>query len=118
VCHPEYLWFNGYIAPTSINAAKNGVTGLPANYVPYQAPINNTPGAANYGNNNVTITVKNGSTVSTAYSPGPAGANPFSQTVLRGPNNYNTDISLYKIFSLSERVKMRVNVDGRCIQRV
>ena len=112
VCHPEYLWFNGYIAPTSINAAKNGVTGLPANYVPYQAPINNTPGAANYGNNNVPITLKNGTQVSTGYSPGPSGANPFSQTVLRGPNNYNTDISIYKVFSLSERVKVRVNVDA------
>jgi hypothetical protein len=112
VCHPSYLWFNGYIAPTVINATKNGITGIPASYVPYSAPINNTPGAPNYGNNNVTITLKNGQQVSTAYSPGPAGANPFSQTVLLGPYNYEADISLYKVFSITERVKFRVNVDA------
>ena len=80
VCHPAYLWFNGYISPTVINAAKNGVTGIPANYTPYLAPINNTPGAPNFGNNNVTVNLKNGTQVVTGYSPGPAGANPFSQT--------------------------------------
>jgi hypothetical protein len=112
VCHPAYLWFNGYISPTVIGAAKNGISGLPANYTPYLAPINNTPGTANFGNNNVTITLKNGTQVVTGYSPGPAGANPFSQTVLLGPFNYNTDMSLYKIFSMSERVKLRVNVDA------
>ena len=112
VCHPEYLWFNGYISPTVINAAKNGISGIPANYVPYLAPINNTPGTPNFGNNNVTVTLKNGTQVSTAYSPGPSGANPFSQTVLLGPYNYNADISLYKVFSITERVKLRVNVDA------
>jgi len=112
VCHPAYLWFNGYISPTVINAAKNGITGIPADYTPYLAPINNTPGTANFGNNNVTITLKNGTQVVTAYSPGPSGANPFSQTVLLGPFNYITDMSLYKIFSFTERVKLRVNVDA------
>jgi hypothetical protein len=52
VCHPAYLWFNGYISPTVINAAKNGVTGVPADYQAYLAPINNTPGSPNFGNNN------------------------------------------------------------------
>jgi hypothetical protein len=112
VCHPAYLWFNGYISPTVIGAAKNGISGIPSSYSPYLAPINNTPGTSNFGNNNVPITLKNGSVVSTAYSPGPSGANPFSQTVLLGPFNYATDISLYKVFSLSERVKFRVNVDA------
>jgi carboxypeptidase family protein len=112
VCHPEYLWFNGYLAPTVINASKNGITGVPANYTPYLAPINNVPGTPNFGNNNVPVTLKNGTQVSTAYSPGPSGANPFSQTVLLGPYNFNTDISLYKVFNLSERVKLRVNVDA------
>jgi hypothetical protein len=124
VCHPEYLWFNGYIAPTVINAAKNGITGLPANYTPYEAPINNVPGTANFGNNNVEVTLKNGTQVLTAYSPGPAAAatssvstvvsasNPFAQTILLGPYNYEADISLYKVFTLTERVKLRVNVDA------
>jgi hypothetical protein len=112
VCHPEYLWFNGYISPTVIGAAKNGISGIPANYVPYLAPINNTPGTSNFGNNNVNINLKNGTQVSTAYSPGPLGANPFSQTILMGPYNYNADISLYKVFQLTERVKLRLNVDA------
>lgn len=112
VCHPEYLWFNGYVAPTVINAAKNGIAGIPANYTPYLAPINNVPGTPNFGNNNVTVALKNGSQVTTGYSPGPAGANPFSKTVLMGPYNYTTDISLYKVFSITERVKLRVNVDA------
>jgi Carboxypeptidase regulatory-like domain/TonB dependent receptor len=112
VCHPEYLWFNGYISPTVIGASKNGISGLPSNYAPYLAPINNTVGGANFGNNNVTIALKNGSQVVTAYSPGPAGANPFSQTVLLGPYNYSADISLYKVFSISDKVRLRVNVDA------
>ena len=111
VCRPGYLWFNGYIPPTVVNA-KNGVTGVPSNYTPYLAPINNTPGTANYGNNNVTVTLKNGSQVVTGYSPGPSGNHPFSQTVLLGPNNYNANISLYKSFSLTERLKLRVNIDA------
>ncbi|HEY1948446.1 MAG TPA: carboxypeptidase-like regulatory domain-containing protein [Bryobacteraceae bacterium] len=118
VCHPEYLWFNGYISPTVINAAKNGISGIPTNYAAYLAPINNVPGAANFGNNNVTVQLKNGKGVVTAYAPGPgsttvsAGANPFSQMVLPGPFNYNADISLYKVFTLTERVRLRVNVDA------
>jgi hypothetical protein len=38
--------------------------------------------------------------------------NPFAQTIVLGPFNYQTDISLYKAFSLTERVKLRVNVDA------
>jgi hypothetical protein len=112
VCHPAYLWFNGYLSPTVINASKNGVSGLPASYTPYLAPINNTPGAANFGNNNVNVTLNNGTTVSTAYSPGPAGVNPFNKTILLGPFNYNADISIYKVFSLNERMRLRINVDA------
>lgn len=112
VCRPAYLWFNGYIPPNLVNADKIGVTGVPSNYKPYLAPINNTPGTANYGNNNVSVTLKNGSQVVTGYSPGPSGSHPFSQTVLLGPNNYNANISLYKSFSFTERVKLRVNIDA------
>jgi hypothetical protein len=125
VCHPAYLWFNGYVAPTVINASKNGISGVPANYTAYEAPINNTPGTPNYGNNNVTVTLKDGTQVLTAYAPGPSAAatssvpntlvsapNPFAQTILLGPFNYEADISLYKVFSITERVKLRVNVDA------
>ena len=53
VCRPAYMWFNGYLAPTVINAATRGVQGVPSDYQPYLAPINNTPGTPNFGNNNV-----------------------------------------------------------------
>jgi hypothetical protein len=117
VCRPAYLWFNGYISPSVANAAKNGVTGLPSDYVPYSAPINNTPGAANFGNNNVTVTLKNGQQVVTGYSPGPGTgttftANPYTKTILQGPKNFQTDMSLYKVFSFNERWKLRINVDA------
>jgi hypothetical protein len=95
-----------------INAAKNGITGIPADYVPYLAPINNTPGTPNFGNNNVTVPLKNGTSVTTGYSPGPAGANPYSMTMLLGPFNFVTDMSLYKQFSITERWKLRFNVDA------
>lgn len=112
VCRQAYLWFNGYISPAVVNAARNGVTGLPSNYAPYLAPINNTPGVANFGNNNVSVTLKNGQQVVTGYSPGPAGANPFSQTILQGPKNGQADISLYKVFTINEHWKLRINVDA------
>ncbi|MGH9666366.1 MAG: hypothetical protein ACRD9L_18210, partial [Bryobacteraceae bacterium] len=124
VCRPAYLWYNGYLSPTVVNAAKNGVTGVPSNYVPYEAPINNTPGTSNFGNNNVPVTLKNGTQVVTGYSPGPAPAasssasqavspgNAFAKTVLLGPYNFNTDVSLYKVFSITEKVSLRINVDA------
>jgi len=112
VCRPAYLWFNGYVSPAVAGAAKNGVIGLPSDYAPYLAPINNTPGAPNFGNNNVPVTLGNGNQVFTAYSPGPAGANPYSQTILQGPKNFATDISLYKVFPITERVQLRLNVDA------
>ena len=65
VCRPAYLWFNGYIAPNVVNAATRGVTGVPSDYTPYLTPINNTPGTTNFGNNNVPVTLKNGTTVLT-----------------------------------------------------
>jgi hypothetical protein len=112
VCRKENLWFNGYIPPSTINAAKSGISGLPSDYAAYQTPINNTPGAANYGNNNVTLPLDNGSKVQVAYAPGPAGANPFSRTFLRGPTNYNADLSLFKVFQITEALKLRINVDA------
>ena len=114
VCRPAYQWFNGYIAPPLVNNPTNGITGLPANYTPYQTPINNTPGAANYGTNNVQVPLKNGTSVLTAYSPGPAavGVNPFGRAAILGPFNYTADMSLYKVFSISERFKLRFNVDA------
>jgi hypothetical protein len=112
VCRPAYMWFNGYLAPTVINAASRGVTGIPSDYQPYLAPINNTPGAANFGNNNVNVTLANGQVVNTAYSPGPSGVFPYNEMVLQGPKNFQADMSLYKEFMITEHVRVRVNLDA------
>ena len=32
--------------------------------------------------------------------------------MLQGPKNFQTDISLYKVFDLTERVKFRFNIDA------
>ncbi|MEZ5398410.1 MAG: carboxypeptidase-like regulatory domain-containing protein [Bryobacteraceae bacterium] len=112
VCREAYMWFNGYLPPTVINAASRGVQGVPSGYTPYLTPINNTPGVANFGNNNVPVTLTGGRQVLTAFSPGPSGANPYNAMVLQGPKNFQTDISIYKEFSITERVRLRFNVDA------
>jgi hypothetical protein len=134
-CYKEYLWFNGYIAPTAIsgNTCSAGlstvVSGLPSDYAPYQTPMGQGCSApaggktvtdANFGSNNVGILFPGTTTPSTiGYSPSPsssssgswAGSNPFSKTVLNGPFNMVTDASLFKVFPISERVNMRFNMD-------
>jgi hypothetical protein len=60
----------------------------------------------------VTVTLKDGRQVTTAYSPGPSGANPYGHTVLQGPINHRADISLYKVFAITETVRLRFNLDA------
>ena len=122
-CLNSYEWFNGYLAPTVLPAplgtcTSKCVQGLPADWVPFVTPINNTPGTANYGNDNVQVSStallasNKGNPVTVAYSPGPAGNNPFSKTVLPGPINWTADLSLFKVFSVTEHVNFRVNLDA------
>jgi hypothetical protein len=92
--------------------------GLPSTYLPFVTPINNTPGTANYGNNNVQVSSpallasNKGLPVTVAYSPGPVGNNPYSKTVIPGPINWTADLSLFKVFPITERVNFRVNLDA------
>jgi hypothetical protein len=127
VCRPAYEWFNGYIAPSVVNAAVKGVSGLPSGWVPATTPINNTPPPditktckqqvctltqANYGNNNVTVTLADGTPDNVAFSPGQQGTHPYSQKVLDGPINYTIDLSVFKVFPITESVRLRFNVDA------
>jgi Carboxypeptidase regulatory-like domain len=122
-CLKSYEWYNGYLAPTVLPAPLGTCTtkcveGLPADWVPFQTPINNTPGTANYGNNNVQVSSpallasNKGNPVTVAYSPGPSGNNPFSKTIIPGPINWTADLSLFKIIPITERVNFRVNLDA------
>ncbi len=112
VCHPAYMWFNGYIAPGLINAATKGISGLPSDYKPYSTPIDTTVGTTNYNTNNVNVKLSNGNTVVVGYSPGPTGAHPYAHTNLNGPINYTVDLSVFKIFPITEKMNLRVNVDA------
>ena len=117
VCHKAYEWFNGYVAPSVINAT-NGVSGLPTDYAAYQSPIDTTVGTTNYNTNNVLVNLTNGSTAVQGYQPYPSGAsgpatgNPYSHTFLYGPTNWTIDLSVFKVLPITERVNLRFNVDA------
>lgn len=130
-CLPGRLWYNGYIAPTA-NASnpactKNCISGLPSDYVADEAPINNSPGShiativPSYGTNYVLEDcsgcaaslygfVPAGKSLET-YAPGHA-VNPLARSVLQGPKNGEVDISLFKVFKITEGTNLRVNLDA------
>jgi hypothetical protein len=119
-CIPGYEWFNGYIGPavnSNSGACTTGkcVSGLPANYVAYQAPIDNVPGDKYYGQNEVQVqasTLNGGAPLDTPYVPGTYGANPYSKKILAGPINWTADFSIFKIFPITEKVLLRINADA------
>lgn len=126
-CLEAFEWFNGYLAPTVINTATGGVSGLPSNWAPYQTPVDTTPPPdpsksctqqvctptqANYGTNNVVVNLSNGKPATVPFSPGPLGSNPYSRTVLNGPINYTVDLSVFKVFLITESMRLRFNVDA------
>jgi hypothetical protein len=72
-----------------------------------------------YQNNEVNITLPGKAAAPIVYAPGPAtsstgavGSNPFAHTVLNGPINYTVDLSVYKVFPITERMKLRFNMDA------
>lgn len=127
-CYPSYLWFNGYIPPTqnassgqctAANGVKTGaggqlecVYGLPADYTPYEQPIDTVPGTPFYNTNNVMVNLANGKQVKDTYGSGPAGTNPYSKTFIAGPRNWNADMSIFKVFPITERTNLRFNMDA------
>ena len=57
-------------------------------------------------------TLNGGNPVTIAYSPGPVNTNLYSKTFLNGPINYTIDLSLFKVFPITERVNVRFNMDA------
>jgi hypothetical protein len=84
--------------------------------VPDQTPIDNTPGTTYYGDNEVQITapaLSSGKPVSIAYDAGPtSNTNILSKTYINGPVNWNADLSLFKVFPITEKVNLRFNMDA------
>ena len=59
------------------------------------------------------VTLSDGRQVLTPFLPGPGtGAHPYGHTVLQGPINHRMDISLYKVFTITETVRLRFNLDA------
>jgi hypothetical protein len=138
-CYPEYMWFNGYVAPTQnassgycttaygAKVSSSGVLeciyGLPTNYQAYQTPINTVPelngnaasgDGTNYNTNNVVVSgasLKAGGETQGFGSTSAYGAHPYAKTIIVGPWNWESDMSLFKVFPITERVNVRFNFD-------
>jgi hypothetical protein len=116
-CYKKYLWFNGYQSPLTVsgqNCTANCISGMPSDYTPVQSPLITDPTNPNFAKNANSVNVKllNGTTVLTPYDGGPAGGNYLEKTYLHGPVNWPVDASLFKVFPITERVKLRVNLDA------
>jgi hypothetical protein len=125
VCINSYEWFNGYLGPSVLPAPLGSCTskcvnGLPANWVPFSTPINNQYDPTGktlkyYGTDEVQVTsptLNGGAPLPVVYSPGPAGNPLFIKTLLPGPINWTVDLSLFKVFPITEKVNLRVNLDA------
>jgi hypothetical protein len=123
-CTPGYLWFNGYISQAVINRTnsaglRTGVFGLPENYQPalkprWPAPPPGAPlpegyrSANDYDTNVTYIRLKNGNEVRVNYD---TGLHPWRNQYFLGPFNWVTDASLLKFFRITEKVRVRLNLD-------
>lgn len=117
-CYKAFMWYNGYLAPTVTTGVAGStctakcVSGIPADYVPVQVPIDNTPGTTYYGTNDVVVTLSNGKQVTQPFDAGPQGAGYLARSMVNGPNNWSFDASLFKVFPVTERVSLRFNLDA------
>ena len=120
-CIEGYLWYNGYISERFINSRnatglRNGVFGLPENYQPAQKPANPWPksgqltdlNANDYDTDYVYLPLITGGVVRVNYD---TGLHPWRNQYRLGPFNWTLDSSLMKFFHLTERTRLRVNVD-------
>lgn len=134
-CVDGYLWHNGYISERFINSTnaaglRNGVYGLPADYKPAQKPIipwpkgglPTDPTAADYDTNvvyipltrtnpNANCDLSRGARVNCQRIGLDTGFHPWRNQYWMGPFNWSMDVSLMKFFNITERVRLRVNVD-------
>jgi hypothetical protein len=119
-CFAGYMYYNGYL-PATVIADSSGrcaasatacVFGVPSNYKPVSTPINPAiiGGDANFNNNNnVVVKLKDGTNQTVAYD---TGLNPLRNQWAQGPWITNLSASVYKTVDITERVKLRVNLDA------
>jgi len=121
-CFNGYLYYNGYIPANLINVTNaqgkpTGVTGVPSSYQPSHQPIWPTPANpsatdpnfALYGTNIVYVPLKNGTLQRIAYDN---GLNPMRNQVIPGPWAWTVNSSVFKVIPITERVKLRLNMDA------
>jgi hypothetical protein len=115
VCYKQYLWFNGYQSPLTVsgqNCTNNCISGMPSDYTPVQSPMITDPTSPNFGQNMVNVKLLDGTTQAVAYDGGPAGGSYLEKTYIHGPVNWPINASLFKVFPITERVRLRVNLDA------
>jgi hypothetical protein len=121
-CFSGYMYYNGYL-PSTVIANSSGscvasatacVKGIPSSYAPVVNNIN--PAVANglvdahFNNtNNVTVKLKDGTNQLVAYD---TGLNPLRNQYVNGPWITNLSASVYKSVAITERVRLRINVDA------
>jgi hypothetical protein len=126
-CQQGFLRWNGYIPANQINSVDadgnpNGVMGVPANYKPAAQPLipwgstelpANAPAGTDvsdyWDSNTVWVPLNDGSVVRTEFDN---GLHPWRNQFRVGPNQWFQDASLFKFINLSERVRLRINLDA------
>lgn len=128
VCYPVYMWFNGYIPPSQISGTAAStcatvVSNLPSDWKPYSSPLNTNyvpksgggcPASTDpyYNTNNVQVHLLDGSTDNQGFAPGPTATTPWRHTLLQGPKNFVADASVFKVFPITEQMRLRFNMDA------
>lgn len=126
-CFKSYMWFNGYIPADQVNASSKGVTGVPAGYSPYNGPLirypsgasrtcqsssnpngNSDPNCPYYDTNTTYVTLTNGTSVRTTYSP---GYSPTQNWSVQGPFNWTMDATVFKNITIRDGLVFRFNAD-------
>ena len=126
-CYSGYQYFNGYLPSNQVNTSK-GVMGLTTSNLPYQTPYDtqatyvNAAGATvnnpNFNTNipppNVGIPLSNGTSAkNVSVQPGPvSNLNPYNRSIIQGPFLFNQDLSIFKVFAITERINFKLNLDA------
>ncbi len=132
ICRPGYLMWNGYIPAHQINSTDpktgkpNGVMGVPSNYKPAAEPLwpypadyrsrtaATDPNYGNYGSNYIWLPVTNQTSLYRMSMGGSSTGSPLhpwiNQPIL-STKVWNCDAVLFKSFSFTEQVKLRVQFD-------
>jgi hypothetical protein len=131
VCRPGYLLWNGYIPAHQINSVDasgkpNGVMGVPSNYKPAAQPLHpypadyrsrtaaTDPNYANYGSNFIWIPLTDTTTpVRFNLTGNDTGSplHPWRLQPILSTNIWNCDAAMFKSFSFTERLRLRVQAD-------